>query len=214
MAQPEKIPEKIRIPFAFLPIEAQKIIGTFKGSFESKPAKEWSLRQVRQAQALNRFVGNIAIEGKAARTLRFYRMEKRRLRRAVEAMERTGFFQPQFAGMFPPGWTNPANIAKTHPVVSITRTGDVVLRQPSKEEIANRSRQGFGVGRQGFVLGKIRAEPRLAQAIAERAKQREQYRAEMLQRRAIERPARQARLATAQRKATPKSLIKRTRRPL
>ena len=60
--------------------------------------RDWMVRQVRLAQRLNERFGQFMLEGKEERVLRFNHMEKRRVLRALEAIERAGAFKTSRGG--------------------------------------------------------------------------------------------------------------------
>lgn len=153
--------KEYRIPFEQQPPEVQKIIGTradlYSGIRTAGP--NWTLMHARRAKTIAvSGHGVLTPAGYGRRRQRFNNMVRGRYREAIEVIEREGAFQPRFEGNWPKGWTNPATIAKTHPVIFWAGNGDLIVRQPTIGEKIRGQVQESKIGRLGFTLGYYRAD--------------------------------------------------------
>jgi len=77
-------------------------------------------------------------------------------RRLSKAMDRYALFASESRAKYPKGWSDTAEILKTHPICYVAKNGDLVFKKPSLAEYRRYKWQGKAPGRAGFHPWKYR----------------------------------------------------------
>jgi hypothetical protein len=75
-----------------------------------------------------------AVGGAIASEAAFSEAEQARYNQIIEIIRKKGVIRPKYVQFYPPGWTRASGIAKTHPVLSVARNGDIKFRRLTSAE--------------------------------------------------------------------------------